>query len=153
MFFIKKCQFIFSGLMLVLVFFAVANICLAEQSAQAQPLNLKNAFEIDQDKPLSSAAGEGAGFDLTKNSDQIMGFIITTVLSLVGVVFLVMAIYGGYTWMMARGNEEMVEKAKNTLTNAIIGIVVVMAAYAISYFILKQISTKALRSETEQISL
>ena len=52
------------------------------------------------------------------------------VLGLMGVIFLAFAIYGGYTWMMAGGNEESVSKAKKTLTNSIIGIVIVLAAYA-----------------------
>lgn len=128
-------------ILLTLTFFVAANICLADN------LNLKNAFEVDQGKPLNSAASAGAGFDTTVGANTIIGFVLQTVLGLMGAIFLVLAIYGGYTWMMARGNEEMVEKAKNTLTNAIIGIVIVMAAYAISYFVLSQISTKALKND------
>ena len=125
---------------LFLSFFITVNVCLAA--------TLKDAFDFNSGKPLDSAANVGAGFNTSIGVNEIIGFIITSVLSLMGVVFLIMAIYAGYTWMMARGNEEMVEKAKNTLTNAIIGIVIVMAAYAISYFVLSQISTKALRDNS-----
>ena len=59
-----------------------------------------------------------------------------------GVIFLILAIYGGYNWMMARGNEEMVERAKKTITNAIIGLIVILAAYAISRFIIAVIGAK-----------
>ena len=49
-----------------------------------------------------------------------------------GVVFLILMIYGGYLWMLARGNEQEVEKAKNIIQNALIGLVIVLAAYAIT---------------------
>lgn len=144
-------QSIKTFILLILIFFSFFNICLAEQPAPSRP-SLQDAFDISsKDKPLNSAASQGAGFDTGVEANTIIGAIIKIVLGLMGAIFLVLAIYGGYTWMMARGNEEMVEKAKNTLTNAIIGIVIVMAAYAISYFILSQISTKALKNDTSGI--
>jgi len=42
--------------------------------------------------------------------------------------------------MTASGSEEKVSKAKEMLTESIIGIIIVLAAYAISYFILKATS-------------
>lgn len=62
----------------------------------------------------------------------IAGKVIKAVLSLLGVIFLVLMIYGGYIWMLARGNDQEVEKAKNIIKNAIIGLIVVLAAYAIT---------------------
>lgn len=78
---------------------------------------------------LDSSGGGG------KTVDEIIQKIINTVLSFLGVGFLVLMIYGGYVWMTARGNEQEVGKAKNIITNAIIGLVIVLSAYAISYFI------------------
>ena len=64
------------------------------------------------------------------------------VLGFMGAIFLVLAIYGGYNWMMARGNEDMVEKAKKTITNATIGLIVVLSAYAIVRIIVVVIGSK-----------
>jgi len=64
--------------------------------------------------------------------------IVFSALSIIGVIFLVLIIYAGITWMTAEGNEDRVEKAKKTLTQSIIGIVIVFAAYAISYFVISQ---------------
>jgi hypothetical protein len=44
-------------------------------------------------------------------------------------------IYGGYRWMMASGREEEVQKAKDTIKAAIIGLIIVLSAYTITYFI------------------
>lgn len=63
------------------------------------------------------------------------GQIIGLVLSFVGVAFLILMIYAGITWMMAEGNEQQIGKAKTLIINAIIGIIIVFAAYAITSFI------------------
>ncbi|MBN2884443.1 hypothetical protein JXE04_00780 [Patescibacteria group bacterium] len=63
------------------------------------------------------------------------GNIIGIVLSFVGVIFLLLMIFAGLTWMTAAGNQEKITKAKDLMINAIIGLVIVMAAYAITAFV------------------
>ena len=64
---------------------------------------------------------------------------MVVVLSLLGVIFLVLMVYGGYLWMTAAGNEDKVTKAKNLMTAAIIGLIIVVGSYAISYFIISKV--------------
>ena len=61
--------------------------------------------------------------------------IIKTVLSLLGFIFVVLIIYAGILWMTAGGKEEQVKKAGNIITRAVIGLVIVVLAYAITYFV------------------
>lgn len=93
------------------------------------------------DYGLTDSAGE-AGYktDGTVTTNSIVGTIITTALSLLGVIFLVLMIYGGFLWMTARGDEAQVTKAKDLMQAAIIGLVVVISAYAISYFVINTLS-------------
>jgi len=63
------------------------------------------------------------------------GILIGTVLSFVGVLFLIMMIYAGIMWMTAQGNDQQVTKAKDLLINSVIGIIIVFAAYAITAFV------------------
>jgi hypothetical protein len=65
----------------------------------------------------------------------LIGSIVGMILSLLGTIFLILIIYGGFIWMMAGGNDQNVEKAKNILAQAIIGLVIVLSAYAITSFI------------------
>ena len=109
-------------------------------------LNLKNAFTINDGDPLEDTAST-AGYERT-DIKPIIATIIQTALSFLGVIFLMLMIYGGYLWMTARGNEEQTTKAKNTITAAIIGIVIVLSAYAISYLVVKKLGDKALESTT-----
>jgi len=75
------------------------------------------------------------GVSNPKTLPQIIGGIISVALSLLGVIFLVLTIYGGYIWMIARGEEKEADRAKNIVTRATIGFILVLAAYAISYFV------------------
>lgn len=58
--------------------------------------------------------------------------VIKPVLSLIGVIFFALMVYGGFTWMTARGNPKQVEKGKDILVAAVIGAVIVSASYAIT---------------------
>jgi len=69
----------------------------------------------------------------------LIGSVLGTGLSLVGVLFFALMLYGGLTWMLARGNSEQESKALDTITAAIIGIVIVLASYAITNFVFKSI--------------
>ena len=63
------------------------------------------------------------------------GMIISVILSFVGVLFFILMIYAGILWMTASGNDQQISKAKSLLINAIIGIVIVFSAYAITTFL------------------
>jgi hypothetical protein len=93
-------------------------------------------------KSLLETAGNAAKYNVKDvNSEtislaSIAGGIIQIFLSVLGIVFIALLIYGGYLWMNARGNMEQVTKAQDLIKDAVIGIVIVAAAYAITYFVL-----------------
>lgn len=64
-----------------------------------------------------------------------LGLVIQAALSLLGVVFLIITILAGYKWMMAQGNEQEVEKAKESIKRSIIGLLITISAWAIWTFI------------------
>ncbi|MDD4995086.1 MAG: hypothetical protein PHW53_01285 [Patescibacteria group bacterium] len=68
-----------------------------------------------------------------------VGRVISIFLSLVGVIFFVLLIYGGILWMTAMGNEETVKRAKNLITSAILGLIIIFAAYAIAQFVISML--------------
>lgn len=77
-----------------------------------------------------------AGFSTTNTSPvAVAGTLVNTFLSLIGIVFIILIIYAGFKWMTAGGNEEQVNKAKTTIINSVIGIVVVMGAFVLYKFI------------------
>lgn len=83
--------------------------------------------------------GANAAYNNALPNADLLGVItllIKAVLGLLGIVFLVLIIYAGILWLTAAGNEDRVKKAQGILKNAVIGIFIVIAAYALSYFIL-----------------
>ena len=79
---------------------------------------------------------EAAGFGEPKNIPEIIGGLIGVFLSLLGVIFLCLVIYGGFLWMTSNGKEEQVRKAKRTLTEATIGLIIIVSAYGITAFVM-----------------
>ncbi|OGL52311.1 hypothetical protein A3K55_01545 [Candidatus Shapirobacteria bacterium RBG_13_44_7] len=65
--------------------------------------------------------------------------IITTAISLimlvVALVFFFMLVWGGLKWVMSQGDQKNVEAARNQITNALIGLAIVFAAWAIMQLI------------------
>jgi len=91
----------------------------------------------DARKGLNTTAQKSFGDDVVDgpNISQIIGKVIGVVLSFVGVIFLILTIYAGFTWMLARGNEAEAKKAKDLMFDAVIGLIIILAAYAITAFV------------------
>lgn len=86
--------------------------------------------------------GNDAGFAAADDTSvsKIAGTVVATALSLLGIIFIILIIYGGVRWMMAQGNEQEVETAKNVIKNSIIGLIIVVGAYAIYNLVSKLIT-------------
>ncbi len=66
---------------------------------------------------------------------SVIASVIKAALSLLAAIFLILMVVAGFQWMTAAGNETKVEKALGMIKTAIIGLIIVLAAYAITYFI------------------
>jgi hypothetical protein len=66
------------------------------------------------------------------------GRIVRIALSLLGVIFLSLTLYGGFLWMTAQGDSGQVDKAKTIIKNSTIGIIILTAAFGI-YLIVSKI--------------
>ena len=123
-----KKKIIFSLLLLVFSFSFFSPAALA-QTVQ-QTLNGLNATAEKVDAFSGQVNNYSDTFLQTK-----AGQIVSTVLSFIGVLFFILMIYAGILWMTSQGNEQQVSKAKDLLKDAIIGIIIVFAAYAITTYL------------------
>lgn len=80
------------------------------------------------------------GANAPKTLPAIVGDLIRVFIAMLGLIFLLLTVYGGYLWLMARGNKEEVQKAKDTLTRAIIGLLIITSAYALSSFVISKLA-------------
>jgi hypothetical protein len=108
-----------------------------------QVVMIKNMNETMRETMLKylEVVAKAAGFGEPKDITEIIGAIISTFLSFLGIIFLILVLYGGFTWMTSMGNEYKVKKAKDILLQATIGILIIISAYAITYFVVNAVSS------------
>lgn len=88
---------------------------------------------------LRGAAGE-AGYDPGTTETTFaenIGSIVQAAMAFLGIIFTALLVYAGFYWMIARGDEEKVKKAQSIIRASIIGLVIVLASYSISFFVLE----------------
>jgi hypothetical protein len=65
----------------------------------------------------------------------LVGNILATVITIIGIAAFVMFLIGSFSWLTAGNNSKGIEKAKSSITYAIIGIIVALASFIILQFI------------------
>lgn len=132
---------------LLILFILISGFILLGQIENSQSLaafdigNFKGTSGLNQ---TSVETGYSTVQKLQGSPETIVASVVKLFLSFLGVIFLILTIYGGFNWMLARGNEQKVDKAKNIITNSVIGLIVILAAYMIAAYISNSFSTSAI---------
>jgi len=80
----------------------------------------------------------GAGSGLTSVDIRVAAIrVIRTVLGILGIIALGLLIYGGVVWMTSGGNPQKIELAKKILLNTLIGLIIILLAFAIVQYVFK----------------
>ena len=69
----------------------------------------------------------------------IVAKLINTGLTVLGVLVVLIIIYGGFVWMTAGGDAERVDRAKKILINATIGLFIILASWGITSFVIRSL--------------
>ncbi|MEI6835252.1 MAG: hypothetical protein WCK59_00235 [Candidatus Falkowbacteria bacterium] len=78
-----------------------------------------------------------ANYSVPQTPEYYVGLFLNGLFSLLGIITMGLIFYSGFVWMTARGNEAKVTKAKDNLTDALLGLLFIVGGYALTYFILK----------------
>lgn len=124
--FSKKIKFV------IFTFHLLASSIVFLPQAMAAPLSgdLTKNMSLQQSSFLQKA-----GFSSATNIQGIIALGIQVFLSLLSIIFIVLILYAGFSWMTAGGDEKKIENAKGTIQRAVIGLVIIIAAFTITYFI------------------
>lgn len=122
------------GAVLALSFGAVA-LMGGVHDASAQALTADELFggSVTGDE-FASTAGLGEA-DLV----DTIASIIRIALGFLGVIAVVIILLGGFKWMTAGGNDDKVGEAKKLIFSGIIGLVIIISAFAIASFVINSI--------------
>lgn len=85
---------------------------------------------VHLENPLGGDSGE-------TSVPRIIGNIVKTILAVVGALALGMFVYGGFTWLTSGGSADKIQKGKDILMWAVIGLVVIFSSYTLVDFLLK----------------
>lgn len=112
-----KLKLIFLGLVTILFFSSIPVRAAVELGGLERTANVAKIDLMPQDPTIAASQ------------------IVQWVLSFIGVIFLGLMIYGGFVWMTSNGNQESIGKAQKTVVAAIVGLIIILSAYAITIYI------------------
>lgn len=123
----------------VIISVAVITIILSPVFAYSQPQDKYGLSDTVQDTKLKDISISKS------NPESLIALVVQIVLGFVATIFFLLMLYGGIIWMTAMGSVEKVNKAKSILEMAIVGLVIVVASYAISTFIFSRFTATPLQ--------
>ena len=77
----------------------------------------------------------------TKDVREGVMTIVNVLLGFLGIIAILIILYGGFLWMTAAGNEEKVDQAKKIITAGIIGLIIIFVSFAIATFVIESLIT------------
>lgn len=99
-----------------------------------------HAQELTADQILDPAFGASTGLGQADLKTTI-GQLIKVALGFLGVIAVVIILLGGFKWMTAGGNDDKVGEAKRLIIAGIIGLAIILSAYAIASFVITSVVT------------
>ena len=88
---------------------------------------------------LNAVGNRLGGVSTTRSLPELIGNIINVLLGALGIIFVVLTVYAGFLWMTSAGEKDKVEKAQKILKTAVMGLVITVAAYAISSYVISAV--------------
>ncbi|MFH1427888.1 MAG: pilin [Patescibacteria group bacterium] len=130
-----KLKYFTNKYLIVILFSLFLNFNIIAVQAAWGPLSDYSDINKQSEELREGAGFQNTGFAGGEGIGAIMATVIQAFLSLLGIIFLFLILIAGYNWMTASGDEEKITKAKVTINRAIIGLIIVISAYAITYFV------------------
>ncbi|MFA6537510.1 MAG: pilin, partial [Patescibacteria group bacterium] len=116
---------------------AEGKACTSDEQCISGKCDTKTKLCLKSEKKDTGSAGAGGPNKTTlglpnlletTNPAEVIGRIVNFFVGIVGTAALIMFCYGGFLWLISRGNEEYITKGKSTMVWAIIGIAFVFAS-------------------------
>jgi len=106
-------------------------IFLSSQLVLAQGSILTEEKKGEYNDTLNTFSQE-SNYPQNDNLETMIANAIKVILGVLGTIFIAMMFIAGNEWMQAAGNEEKIKKAKERIQSLIIGLVIIVLAYALS---------------------
>ena len=107
-----------------------ALLCLSTSRVLASALSVQEG--------ANAARAEGMPTELI-GDNGVFSRLTNTILLIVGLISVIMLVYGGLRYILSGGDSKKVTDAKNTILYAIIGLIISLLAFAIVHFVLNSV--------------
>jgi hypothetical protein len=77
-----------------------------------------------------------------RDPKSIIVGVIQVILGFLGLLAVILILYGGFKWMMSRGDEAEVESARKIIVAGVIGLLIILAAWGISLWVIGILATQ-----------
>ena len=74
---------------------------------------------------------------------EVIVELINILLGILGTIFLILVLYGGFLWMTAGGNDDQAGKGRTVIRNAVIGLIVVFISFSLTTFVINILDAAA----------
>lgn len=112
--------------------FAILALLLVPLAVGAQ----NNLQTIVNKELTASQLGSTFGNTGSDSLAKMIGAGVNVVLGILGLILVILIIYAGFIWTTAQGDTKKVDKAKDMIKQAVVGLIIVFAAYAIAQFVM-----------------
>lgn len=99
-------------------------------------LPMAASAQLSESTSHLETVGDGIGADSSTDLPTMIGNLIAVLLSVLGIIFVVLVVYAGFLYLTAAGDDDKVKKAKKLLSQGVIGLVIIIASYAIADFVI-----------------
>lgn len=80
---------------------------------------------------------DAANLNIVKiSADQLLTNVLNTVYMVSGILAVIIIIVAGYFYVTSAGNSSTVEKAKNAIIYSVVGLVVILLAFVITWYVI-----------------
>lgn len=124
------------------------------QMKKALSLTAASLLSLAMSVPMIASAkptltGEDLGVDVIENSVALGGgdvrqtaaSIINAALGFLGIISVIIVLIGGFKYMISGGEDKKVEDAKKLIISGIIGLAIILSAWAITSFVISNLLT------------
>ncbi|RJR32193.1 hypothetical protein C4569_00565 [Candidatus Parcubacteria bacterium] len=107
--------------------------------------SIMSGFLVMARASLAQENGFGTSYlqELNLGDVSLMELIINminVILGFLAIITIIIILWGGFRWLTAGGSEDKVAEAKKTIVNGVIGLVIIIASYAITTFLIENLT-------------
>lgn len=108
--------------------------------ATSAGLNLLDGGKLADQEIAEDAFQKSAGFAESTGKTMLptaVALVINVFIGLLGTLFIILIVVSGYNWFSAQGDTKKIDTAKARMINAVIGLIIIVSAYAITVFVFR----------------